>query len=308
MNKEQFKKEQPIVYQILSNALKYNHLAHAYLFTGEKGNIKQDVALLFAQSLVCQHVDEDGFACQNCDVCKRMEKEESYDFHYIHGKENRIKKSDIVQLQEFFTSTSQEVSNRRIYILDGFDLATKDAANSLLKFLEEPGKEIYAILIADEKSNLLPTIQSRCQNIVFRPVSKKEIEQCFSQHVDEDCAKMLALNGYSEKQVLDLIEKEEFHLMKEYAIEYISKWDSFEEICHMQMDCFVPKSKKMDKQWIRLWIQWMLYLIKKEKLELSKYAQIQRILIEAMDALRAPVDVALLMDQMYYRIRKVVSE
>ena len=62
MNKEQLKKNQPIVYRTLSNALQKNRLAHAYLFSGPKGSPTKEVALLLAQSLACTHRDADGFA------------------------------------------------------------------------------------------------------------------------------------------------------------------------------------------------------------------------------------------------------
>ena len=193
MNKEELKAYQPVVYQTLSNALKRHRLAHAYLFEGDKSSPKKETALLFAQSLVCPHCDEDGFACQECEVCKRIENKESIDFQWIQGGElkrqkhdfselnkkeeqkkdvNRIKKEDMKDLQKFFESTSLESENTRIYVLEGFDQATVDAQNTLLKFLEEPQEGIYGILLANEKSNVLPTIQSRAQWIHFRPSQK----------------------------------------------------------------------------------------------------------------------------------------
>lgn len=136
------------MYQTLSNALKNQRVANAYLFHGPKGSSKLETAILFAQSIVCEHTDNDGFACQECESCKRIENEESLD--YIIVSNDRIKKKDIVDLQTFFESTSAGKQNARIYILDHYDKATPDASNSLLKFLEEPSEGIYGILIADE--------------------------------------------------------------------------------------------------------------------------------------------------------------
>ena len=126
--------------------------------------------------------------------------------------------------------------------------------------------------------------------------------------MDEECAQMLAMNGYSYAEVLELKEKEEFDKVREFAEAYSSHWDSFEEIGIMQMDRMVPKSKYMEKQWIRLWIQWMLYLIRQKNLDVSTYTKIQKILVESLDVLKIPVDTAMLMDQIYNRIRKVVSQ
>ena len=308
MNKEVFKKNQPVVYRTLSNALKYNRLAHAYLFTGPKGSIKQESALLFAQSLVCDHVDEDGFACQECDACKRIENEESVDFRWVHGDRNRIKKSDIIDLQDFFSTTSQEMKSRSIYLLDAFDYATPGASNSLLKFLEEPINDLYAILTADEKSNILPTIQSRCQIISFRPSSKEELYFELKKVTEDENASMLSSSGYTYQNAMDLLECDEFDLVKEQAKAYVSNWNSFKAIYKMQSELFVPKSSQMTKEWVRLWMQWVLYLMKQMDLELSVYTKIQTILVESMDVLRSPVDLALFLDKIYNQIRKVVSE
>lgn len=307
IEKKELKKEQPVVYKVLSNALTKNRLAHAYLFSGQKGSIKEETAILFAQSLVCEHPDEDGFACQCCDSCRRIQNEESVDFHWIHG--NRIKKKDIVNLQDFFSTTSAEKANRRIYILEQFDQATKDAQNSLLKFLEEPSNEIYAILLADEKTNVLTTIQSRCQIVTFKPAGKNELILRLQQETDEENARMLAYNGYTYAQAKEWLDGEYFGILKEAAKNYIQNWDSVNEIYRMQREIFVAKSPMMTKENITLWIQWILYLIKKEmQLPLEQYTEIQTIMIEGLDILRSPVDLALFLDKIYNRVRKVVNK
>ena len=279
MNKEYLKKAQPIVYQTLSNALKNKRVANAYLFHGPKGSSKLETAILFAQSIVCEHTDFDGFACQECESCKRIENEESLDYMIVSN--DRIKKKDIVDLQAFFESTSAGKQNARIYILDHYDKATLDASNSLLKFLEEPSEGIYGILIADEKSNVLPTIQSRCQAIHFKP---ENCEHLLLENTSEENAKMLAESGY---------------------IEHAS---SFAQIEKMQTGVFVNKSERMNKDWIQLWIQWILFYVKNDRvnLPLEKKVKLYSILVENMDMLYRPVDLGLFMDKLYYDIRKAV--
>lgn len=307
MDKQRFKQEQPIVYQMVSNALKHDHLAHAYLFTGPKGVDKRGVALLFAQSLVCEHVDEDGFACQECDSCKRLEKEESTNFFWL--KDRRIKKQDILDVQMYFQSTSMEKSNRRIYILEGFDQATPDASNSLLKFLEEPQPGIFGILIADERSAVLPTIQSRCQWISFRPESPLMIQTQLQEFIDEESAHVLAYSGYTLDQAKALFEDQEnFERVCEYAKKYLSNLSSMDMIVTMQSECFVAKSNLMDKKWVLLWMQWLLIMLKQDRVDVSldKNVRLRSLLVESMDVLNRPVDVALFLDRLYNQIRKVV--
>lgn len=308
MNKEQLKKEQPVVYQTLSNALKRDHLAHAYLFVGPKGSPKNEMAILLAQSLVCHHTDSDGFACQECDVCQRIQNEEAIDFKWIHGDKNRIKKKDILDLQAFFEATSVEIENRRIYFLEQFDQATPDASNSLLKFLEEPRPGIFAIISADEKSNVLPTIQSRCQWIQFRPASKQRFIAMLEELTDTESAKMLAQFGYTMQQAKEILTWQDFDLIKESAKKYIMSADDFSTILSMQREVFIPKSDHMQKEKVRFWMECVLYYTKenKQNFSLSKQIHIQKLLIEGLDMLRRPVELALFLDKLYNQIRKVV--
>lgn len=328
ISKEELKRTQPVVYRTLSNALKKNRLAHAYLFVGPKGSPKSDAALLFVQSMMCKHIDEDGFACQECDTCKRVENEDSLDFFWIHSvgtnitkkdvfhpekkgktlKQERIKKKDILALQEFFEETS--VNQRRVYILEDYDQATPDASNSLLKFLEEPSPGIYGILIANEKANVLPTIQSRCQWIPFRPASSGQLKTQLEDKTDELSASMLASSGYTYDAACALLKEEVFSFLRKEAQFYIEHWQDLETIVHMQTEVFPAKGANTKKEWVQVWLQWILYLVKNEVQDLSfeKKVQIQNICIESFDILRSPVDLALFLDRLYFQIRKVVIE
>lgn len=326
MNKDQFKKNQPIVYRTLSNALQKDRLAHAYLFSGPKGSPKKEVALLLAQSIACTHRDADGFACQTCDCCQRIANEESIDFFWKHGIDHkqvvkdpfskqtktivssRIKKTDIVELQSFFEATSAEKDNSRIYILEDYDQATPEASNSLLKFLEEPRPGIYGILIADEVNNVLPTIQSRCQSIVFRPPSIHDLYDALKDEIGDETANMLAHSGYTYEQAIEMANDPQFHIIEQAAKNYREHWQSWQAIVDMQTQIFVPKTPLCDKTWIRIWIQWLLFFIKKDTtLSLTTRVNLELILVEAIDTLRIPVDLGLFLDRVYAQIRKVVQ-
>ena len=264
MNKEALKKDQPTVYRILSNALKYNRLSHAYLFVGPKDEIKQQTALLFAQSLICKHSDEDGFACQCCDSCTRLAKGESFDFRWIPKKGNtKIKKEDITGLQEFFTSTSAQEENRKVYVLDQFDTATSSASNSLLKSIEEPIQDLYGILIADEKANILSTILSRCQIVTFMPASTNEHKNRLAQVMDLEDAEMLSRNGYPYEKAVDLVNNEIFKIVKEGTRKYMEYPDSMDRIYYLSTEVFIPKSDRMDSVWVRIFLQLMLFYLQK---------------------------------------------
>lgn len=311
MNKAEFKKHQPIVYRTLSNALKKHQLAHAYLFYGPKGSAKIDAAILLAQSIVCKHTDEDGFACQECETCKRIENFESIDFHFIGKANEKIKKKDIIDLQKALETTAAEAENKQTYILNGFDQATVESSNSLLKFLEEPTEGIVGILIADEKSKVLPTIQSRCQGISFRPASVIEMKQLYEQKVSSVEADMLARNGYLPAQVDEILEDADtWNLIRQESLEYTKHWQNHDAIVRMQTKVFPAKSKTTTKQWVRIWMEWILYWMRTSQIEMTflQKVEIQNIIIESQDMLFRPVDLNLFLDRVYDRIRKAVKE
>lgn len=310
MNKERFRQSQPVVYQTLSNALKKQNLAHAYLFTGPSGSQKEEAALLLAQSLVCTHCDEDGFACGQCEDCQRIEHRQSLDVQWIAPEKEVIKKQDITDLQAFFTRTGMESSGRRVYILEAFDSATAGSSNSLLKFIEEPKEGIYGILLAKERSAVLPTIQSRCQWISFRPQQSREIREEMETFLDAQSARVLSNYGYTIEQAKQWQEDGVLDMIRNAANQYVASWQEHETILDMQTVVFVPRSQWMDKQKVRLFIQWVHDLVRHEtnNLSLNKQARVQGLLVRALDTLKSPVDLALFLDWLYSKIRKVVIE
>ena len=310
MNKEVLKKSQPTVYRTLSNAIKYNRLAHAYMFTGAQENLKRETALLFAQSIICSHRDEDGFACQECDSCKRIEKGESVDLVWLpKKKEERIKKQDIIKLQDFCMSTSSQEESKKIYVLDHFDEITKSASNSLLKTIEEPIDNLFAILIVNEKANVLPTIVSRCQIVTFRPISNYETQKQLEKVLDYDDAIMLSQNGYSYEEAVQIAENENFIKIKEGTKQYMEYLDSMDRIYYLSTEVFIYKTEIMSKEYIKYFLQWMLYFIKNaDQYTLEQKVKVQEICIESLDRLRTPVDLALFLDKIYNQVRKAVSE
>ena len=157
MFKDILREQQPVVYHTLRNALENDRLAHAYMFSGPSGTPKKETAYLLAQSLVC---GQPGFACETCDTCERIIHNEYADMIYLDGTSVSIKKDDILKLQHAFAKTGLEKTGKKIYVLDHAENATPDALNSLLKFLEEPGSDMIAILIVEQLDRVLPTIIS----------------------------------------------------------------------------------------------------------------------------------------------------
>lgn len=312
MNKQTLLKTQPIVYQILSNALKKDVVSNAYLFCGPRGTDKFDAAILFAKSLLSDDVDEDGFTLKNhqdIDDCvdrksnnKNGHCKQNEDLNFILLDEKKVMVDDIDQLQSLFEHTRD---GRMVYILNHYDNATIAASNSMLKFLEEPSDNIHGILIADEKANVLPTIQSRCQIIQFKPTSCKE--RLLESIDDEETAEMLG-NNYSYEQACALLKLDDFEIIRKYAHDYLDAFDSMSYVVELQRNVFC-REKNLNTDAIALFIRWLIYYLKQDqKLELDKIVKIYPLLVEGLDMLRRPVDLSLFMDKLYHDIRKAVRQ
>ncbi|GGE53882.1 DNA polymerase III subunit delta' [Pullulanibacillus camelliae] len=179
--------KQKKVAKILTNGLKSDRLVHAYLFIGDRGTGKKDVAQLFACSYFCQN--KQGIdPCGQCSECKRILSGNHPDLMVVKPDGRSIKKEQVATLIKEFTYRGVE-SNKKFFIIEQADELTASAANSLLKFIEEPQSQTIAILCAENRHKLLDTIISRCQLIQFAPLSPEAIE---SQLIEEGFAKALA--------------------------------------------------------------------------------------------------------------------
>ncbi|NMD72171.1 DNA polymerase III subunit delta' [Bacillus sp. DNRA2] len=183
---------QPTVLKMLKHSLIRGRVAHAYLFEGLRGTGKKEVGLLLAKSLFCLELEDEYVPCGKCVNCKRIDTGNHPDFHIIEPDGLSIKKQQIIALQEEFSKTGVE-SKQKIYMILHADKITVNAANSLLKFLEEPHQETYAILITEQVQKILPTILSRCQILTFTPLSPKHlIEKFIAEGIDPRIAPLLA--------------------------------------------------------------------------------------------------------------------
>ncbi|MCR8636086.1 MULTISPECIES: DNA polymerase III subunit delta' [Paenibacillus] len=158
------------VKRILQNSLRTDKVSHAYIFTGPSGTGRRQMALAFAQALYCQVLPDD--ACGECLDCRKVEHGNHPDLHWVKPDGASIKIEQIRELQKQF-SYRAVASGLKMYVLENADTMTVQAANSLLKFLEEPTSRVVAILITDNGQALLPTIRSRSQWVPFAPLNRQ---------------------------------------------------------------------------------------------------------------------------------------
>ncbi len=158
----------------LKNAIRENRLAHAYLFTGQRGCGKTTVARILAKAINCPNAATNNYEpCNTCDICKAITNGSSMDVAEIDGASNNGV-DDVRDLRENVKYPPLQGSYR-VIIIDEVHMLTAQAFNALLKTLEEPPRHLVFILATTEAQKLLPTILSRTQRYDFRRMQIEEI-------------------------------------------------------------------------------------------------------------------------------------
>ena len=145
----------------LKNAVKSGKLAHAYLFCGPRGVGKTTCARIFAKAINCEHPNEDGEACNECESCKAFNESRSYNIFELDAASNNSVENIKTLMEQ--TRIPPQVGKYKVFIIDEVHMLSTAAFNAFLKTLEEPPSHVIFILATTEKHKILPTILSRCQ-------------------------------------------------------------------------------------------------------------------------------------------------
>ena len=202
--------KQPEIRELFTKLIQQNTLQHAYIFEGVAGSGKLELAVWVAQSLFCQNKNEDMPPCLECNNCLRIVQEEHPDVSVVEPDGLSIKVDQVRAIKDEFSKSGME-SRKKILIVKDMDKMTTGAANSLLKFIEEPEGEIIIFLLTTSLQQMLPTIVSRSQIIHF-PVQEIEgrIEHIVEQGVPHTSATLLAYVTQDTNEAIAIYENEQF--------------------------------------------------------------------------------------------------
>ena len=157
----------------LKNAVRTDHVAQAFLFTGPRGVGKTTCARILARTINCENLNEDVTTCGECPSCKSFDEGHSLNIFELDAASNNSV-DDIRNLIQQ-VQIAPQVGTKKVYIIDEVHMLSSAAFNAFLKTLEEPPSYAIFILATTEKHKILPTILSRCQVFDFRRITVSDI-------------------------------------------------------------------------------------------------------------------------------------
>lgn len=169
------------VVKSLKGAIKQNKIHSAYLFAGSRGTGKTSIARVLAKSLNCEK-GQSIAPCGVCHSCKTIESGNSIDVFEVDAASN----NGVDYARDLIkgTSLSSMGGKYKVYIIDECHNLTKQASETLLKTVEEPGAKTLFIFCTTEPAKVLKTIESRCQSFKFNPV-QDELIFTHLAHIDQ---------------------------------------------------------------------------------------------------------------------------
>lgn len=211
--------------ELLQKAVMLGKVSHAYIFEGEAGCGKKEIAEAFAMTLQCEKGAKD--ACMECTSCKQALTHNHPDIIYLtHEKPNTISVNDIREQVNGDIYVKPYNGKYKVYLIEDAHKMNIQAQNALLKTMEEPPEYVVLILLTNNAEGFLPTIRSRCVTIKMKPVQSGQIIQYLMSrlNVSEKDAKMCASFAQGNiGKAAKLSASEDFNEMKDLAIQVMKR-------------------------------------------------------------------------------------
>jgi len=177
-------KGQDHIVTALKNQIRTERIGHAYLFTGTRGTGKTTVAKILARAVNCEHPNEDGSPCNECETCKHILSGNSMNVIEIDAASN----NGVDNIRDIIEEVSYPPTEGKykVYIIDEVHMLSKPAFNALLKTLEEPPSYVIFVLATTEVQMVPITILSRCQRYDFHRITIDTIAKRMRELMDAE--------------------------------------------------------------------------------------------------------------------------
>lgn len=282
------KEHQKILYNTFLHARLNHRESQAYLIKGDVGTPTLECAKFLAKSLICD--SNKPFACNECAACKRFDEGNYSDFILLNAQKDSLKVADIDELRNKFASSSLESKAKMIYIIHHVENMNRESINALLKFLEEPGENIFAFLTTENESKVLETILSRCQHLKLLPNDKNiMINDVINLGIDKEDAYLLANFAKEENTLINMSKDETYLFIKDIFKNYIiSLSDSLLEGYYYLQKVAIVNIKT--KEQIRLFIDMLAFFFKELMYKKINIKTESNIMLDYQDAIIKQVD------------------
>lgn len=234
--------------------------AQAYLFSGPPAIGKRTLAVAFAQTLNCT---EENPPCGSCRACRLIAGGRHPDVRTIEADNNRIKIDQIRELQQDAALAPVE-ARWRVFLLPNIERATREAANSLLKTLEEPPAHVVLILTTVDAEALLPTVVSRCRVIPLRPLPVQQVQTALETRwkVEAEQAALLArLSGGRIGWAVAALENRAILEQRQTEIETLIAVTTADRVDRLEIAFRLSREEKHLNETLALWLSWWRDLV-----------------------------------------------
>lgn len=252
-------------WQRLQQQIAQQRIPHALLLHGTEGSGKQQFAEALAEQLLCETPAPSREACGECASCKLLQAETHPDLIQLQPEEGKqvLAVDQVRSMVEEFGYTPQ-IAQRKVVLLHPAERMNVNAANSLLKTLEEPPGEAVMILVSHTPARLLATIRSRCQQIAFPLPTEEEAHQWLQTQLPEvkDLQSILLLSERAPLKALQLSDPEQLDHYQQMGSELIDLLGGRADPIRVALRW---SDKKLDPTTTLRWLQqWVTLLIKGE--------------------------------------------
>src|ERR1035437_3071828 len=234
---------------ILKQALAQHRVGHSYLFSGIDAAGNKTLALEFAKVVNCEKADEIHDSCGECPACLKINRHNHPDIFFIEAEGQFIRINAIRDIQEQMTFKPME-GRRRVFVIDNADKMNDQAANALLKTLEEPSPANILILVTAKPYTLPSTIISRCRHMRFNPLSIDTVAKFLIERMNMEKKKALllaSLSGGSIGQALEL-NKDDVIAYRTETLKLLANTKKSEPLSLLAFTSFFGQDKRGIKQ------------------------------------------------------------
>ncbi len=257
------------VINTLRRAILSQRVRHAYLFTGPAQIGKGLLARRFAQTLLCTGGPDPNVApanpCQICLACRKVLHRNHPDVHYIaRPADKQFILIDQVRALQSDSARKTLEGRRNVFIIEGMHEMNIQAANCLLKTLEEPEPDVILLLTATDPGLLLPTILSRVQQISMHLLTTAQVREALQtrwQVADEEAALIAALAAGRVGWAIQATQEEDLLRERQTHLETLARVPTLSRVQRFEIAQKLSAENDTIKSTLELWLLWWRDLI-----------------------------------------------